>query len=76
MAGITHKHAQDAVIERNEARIARGVAFRQQLRAQAALVGNPLSGSIGNGFYNDDDEFEQYLRLDVDAFNSGKGCAP
>lgn len=39
------------------------------------------SGSFGGdvttgGFYNDDDEWVEYMRYGIDAYDSGKGMAP
>ena len=72
---ITQRRAQEAVLDHQAGRIERMVSARQNNRANVATSG--LSDSINvSGFYDADGNFRSYMRLGVDAFNSGRGCAP
>lgn len=74
MAEITHRHTQLAIIEQAVSAALSAVPSELARQQTLARTGSP-SFSL-NGRYNDDGEFETYMRLDVDAFNSGRGCAP
>jgi hypothetical protein len=74
MAIITHNQADQAMLQRSIPRIAREVAFRQELRDVTARQGSPYTPPA-NGYYDENDEFKPFLRLDIDAMNSGRGCA-
>ena len=75
MALIRQKHVQNEIVAQSVARMASEV--RRTLDTQDAIA---RTGSVGerqsNGSYNAQGVFVPYLRLDVDAMDGGRGCAP
>lgn len=74
MREITHRHAQNVVAQIAAQAALDAVPAELERRASIARTGSPKAAL--NGTFSDDGEFQAYLRLDIDNFDSGAGCAP
>lgn len=72
---LTERHITNETVAR--ALHAMTGMVENELARRTAIARTGSSGLTNNtGEYNDDGEFVPYMRLDYDAMNSGRGCAP